>query len=76
MARPLGFSVPQQPSPLVYVRNPIQWEYKRVLRPLEAGGDPMSEAELNDWGQRGWELCGLFRTTTQLYFYFKREVQP
>jgi len=41
-----------------------------------ASSGPMSETELNDWGQRGWELCGLFRTTTQLYFYFKREVHP
>jgi hypothetical protein len=57
------------PSPVVYVREKVVWEYKQLVHNLSA----MPNAdELNALGKEGWELAGTVNTSTQVYFYFKR----
>lgn len=78
MRRTLGFSepAPQAPAPtlMVYVKEPVQWEYKQIIRDLQAGEKAPTEQELASLGQEGWELTGAFSLFTQLFFYFKRNL--
>jgi len=57
-------------TPIVYVKEPIIWEYKRVVRDLTKYGP--TEDELNKLGQDGWELAGMFTYESQVHLYFKR----
>jgi hypothetical protein len=79
MRHTLGFAepAPQAPAPMVmvYVKEPIQWEYKQIIRDLQAGEKAPTEEELNQLGQDGWELTSAFSRFTQLFFYFKRSVK-
>ena len=67
---------PNKPSkpirpPMIYVRDPLRWEYKQIIRDLERE-KPLDEAELNALGQEGWEMSGVAQHSSKLYFYFKR----
>jgi hypothetical protein len=67
---------PQQPvrPPMVYVEKESKWEYKQVIRDLEKES-PLSEAELNQLGENGWEMSGVAQQPPMAYFYFKRLVE-
>jgi hypothetical protein len=56
---------------MVYVEEPIRWQYKQVTRRLEKEKLP-TEEELNKLGEQGWELSGIFANQSVVYFYFKR----
>ena len=64
---------PLNPSrpPMVYVREPLLWEYKIIERDLEKE-KPINEAELKALGKEGWEMAGVAQYSSSLYFYFKR----
>lgn len=68
---------PEQPepqplhSPMVFVKEPIAWEYKRLDRHLDKGGAPTAE-ELSELGADGWELAGILTAGESTCFYFKR----
>ena len=57
--------------PMVYVYEPLQWEYRRIARSAREQG-PLSEQELNALGVEGWELAGIASLPGETYFYFKR----
>jgi len=57
--------------PMVYVREPLKWEYKQVIRDLENEKAP-DEEELNKLGAEGWELTSIVQYLHTVYFYFKR----
>lgn len=62
---------PQEPpaprvhTPMVYVYERQQWEYRIV-----ASG--MTQDELNSLGAEGWELVGVVALPPTMQFYFKR----
>jgi hypothetical protein len=58
-------------APMVYVTEPLQWEYKILVRNLEEE-KPLDEAELKALGKEGWEMAGVAQYSSRLYFYFKR----
>lgn len=60
--------------PIVFVKDDVRWEYKRVARNL-ATEAALSEAELNALGAEGWELAGSFVDSPFVYFYFKRRIE-
>ena len=64
---------PREPvrPPMVYVTEPLRWEYKLVVRQLE-DEKPLNEEELGALGAEGWELTGILSTPTSAYYYFKR----
>jgi hypothetical protein len=49
-----------------------RWEYKEVVRELEAEG-LLSEGELDALGAEHWELAGVASQGPRVHFYFKRE---
>jgi hypothetical protein len=57
--------------PMVYITEPLRWEYKMIVRNLE-GEKPLDEAELKALGKEGWEMAGVAQYSSSLYFYFKR----
>ena len=62
---------PQVGSTIVYVDEPISWEYKRIACNLMA--DVMlSTEELNALGADGWELTDVVTHAAFAHFYFKR----
>ena len=60
--------------PMVYVEKPLKWEYKQIVRDLE-DEKPLDEAELNAFGEEGWELSGIAQQPPLTYYYFKRQVE-
>lgn len=67
---------PKQPpqsaaTPFVYVREPVVWEYKQMVRDLEQEGMADEEA-LNRPGAEGWELAAAFVHVGSAYYLFKR----
>ena len=52
----------------------MKFEYRTTQRDW-----PMTNDELNDWGERGWELAGVASQVyigsgiTEFIYYFKRE---
>lgn len=56
--------------PMVYVKETMRWEYKRLVRSLDKFGP--DEDELNELGQHGWEMAGMFTHDGQVHIYFKR----
>lgn len=52
----------------------MKFEYEVIKRQWPITGD-----EMNDWGDRGWELTGvasqvyISRGTSEFIYYFKRE---
>jgi hypothetical protein len=63
---------PQVQSPMIYVKEEVRWEYKRIERHLDREGAP-SEADLNDLGAEGWELVSNFSHRDYIYLIFKRQ---
>ena len=64
---------PPQPAvaPVIYVSEPVRWEYKQLVHDLEQGGLP-DEAALNRLGEEGWELSAALTYSGRAYFIFKR----
>jgi hypothetical protein len=56
-------------TPMVYVRE--RWQYKRLQRDLNKEGPP-TEEELNELGEEGWQVAGMFTHEAHLYLIFKR----
>ena len=57
--------------PIVYEEEKMCWKYKRIDRESDKEG-PLTEKELNEFGERGWELCGICTGESFTYYYFKR----
>ena len=75
-ARPYRSTEPQDHKPdanppMVYVTEPLVWEYKRLTRSLKHAPPP-TEANLNEYGKEGWELVSTLIYDDSLYIYFKR----
>ncbi len=64
--------MPLEP-PMVYVTEPMAWEYKYLRRKLRKDGVP-TEKELNAMGKEGWELAAAFSDSEYVHVYFKRPV--
>jgi hypothetical protein len=62
---------PMMQPPMVYITEPLKWEYKIVVRNLEQE-KPLDEADLKALGKEGWEMAGIAQYSSSLYFYFKR----
>ena len=67
---------PEQPpepttTPFVYVKEPVVWEYKQLIRDLDSEGIPDDEA-LNCLGAEGWELAAAFVHAGRAHYLFKR----
>jgi hypothetical protein len=62
---------PQAPSPMVYVYEKQEWEYRVVVKNVAEEG-LLSEQELNELGKGGWELVGVAVPSSKVHFYFKR----
>ena len=62
---------PQVGSTIVYVNEPIAWEYKRIACNLMAD-EMLSTEELNALGADGWELTNVVTHAAFAHFYFKR----
>lgn len=73
MAFPLPAQNNPQQVPMIYVREDLEWEYRRVVRNL-AKENPPTEEELNALGKDGWEMAAAFSDSPFAYFYFKRMV--
>jgi len=58
-------------TPMVYVTEPLRWEYRIIVRNLEEE-KPLDEGELKVLGKEGWEMAGVAQYSSSLYFYFKR----
>ena len=69
---------PKQSDPvrphMVYVKKSLKWEYKQIVRNLE-NEQPLDEAELNAFGEDGWEMSGIAQHPPATYYYFKRQVE-
>lgn len=48
-----------------------QWEYKIIESKMLTKKNPLDE-----FGKEGWELISSNAISTNLYFFFKRELQP
>ena len=59
--------------PMVYIEKERKWEYKQIVRNLEAE-KPLDETELNTLGNEGWEMSGIAQQPPNTYYYFKRQV--
>ena len=57
------------PSPMVYVTEDTEWEYK-ILACKE--NELPTEDDLNTLGEDGWELTGTVTTADQYLYYLKR----
>ena len=68
-----GPSDPVRP-PMIYVKDPLKWEYKLVVRNLESE-QPLDENELNALGEEGWELTGIAQHPPVTHYYFKRPIE-
>jgi hypothetical protein len=58
-------------SPMIYIKEPVKWEYKQIVRDLKKE-QPLSEEELNALGKEGWEMSGIAQHSNKSYFYFKQ----
>jgi hypothetical protein len=72
----IPFSPPRPPGPESRLEPPQvafqpRWEYKEIVR--DAGGELLSEAELDALGAQHWELAGIAPAGIRVHFYFKRE---
>lgn len=62
---------PQEPpaphiqTPMVYVYEKPQWEYRIIA-------SEMTQDELNSLGAEGWDLVGVVALPPKTQFYFKR----
>jgi hypothetical protein len=68
--------LPEKPAtnphtPIVYVRDVPKWDYKQVLR-TDKDASTLSEGELNELGEEGWELAAAFAVGDGFNYIFKR----
>ena len=61
-------------APMVYVRKPLKWEYKQIVRDLETD-KLLDEAEMNALGEEGWELSAIAQQPPLTYYYLKRQIE-
>ena len=61
------------PTPIVYESEEYHWEYKHLQLNVDEQ-EALGEDRLNELGQEGWELTGLFCHKNVLHYYFKRSV--
>ena len=61
-------------APMVYVKKPVKWEYKQIVRDLETE-KLLDEAEMNALGEEGWELTGIAQQPPRTYYYLKRQIE-
>ncbi len=59
------------PVPMIYVSEPLAWQYKQVVRHIAQEG-LLDEAALNELGQEGWELAAVVTQALQATYIFKR----
>jgi hypothetical protein len=62
---------PLPQPPLVYVSEPLLWEYKQLLFDLQEE-QALHEEALNELGQEGWELLDVTKHAGRLIYTFKR----
>ena len=67
MSQIVNFPTPM--TPMVYVHERTEWEYRLVTRDLT---NMPNEDELNAFGKEGWELAGVLVQGGVSHFYFKR----
>jgi len=60
--------------PMIYVKKPLQWEYKQIVRNL-ADEKPLDEKELDALGEDAWEMTGIAQHPPLTYYYFKRQIE-
>ncbi|MCI0504771.1 MAG: hypothetical protein L0Z73_01535 [Gammaproteobacteria bacterium] len=58
-------------QPMVYVDEPLLWEYKHLVKAVRDQSLP-AEEELNSLGAQGWELAAAFIVLNEAHFYFMR----
>lgn len=58
-------------TPLVYVTEPVVWQYKQLMYELNRVGFPDEEA-LNRLGEEGWELVTVLVHAGRARYLFKR----
>lgn len=61
-------------APMVYIKEPLKWEYKQIVRNLKKEG-ALSDQELKALGAEGWEMSGIAQQPPLTFFYFKRLVE-
>jgi hypothetical protein len=59
------------PTPIVYVKARVVWQYRHVVRDLTLD-DALSDEELDALGVEGWELVSVVVYDGHMYWYFKR----
>jgi hypothetical protein len=59
---------------MVYVKRPVKWEYKQIVRDLETE-KLLDEAEMNALGEEGWELTGIAQQPPRTNYYLKRQIE-
>ncbi|MEZ4677816.1 MAG: hypothetical protein R2932_26730 [Caldilineaceae bacterium] len=62
---------PASPSPMVYLSVQQRWQYKIMTFSASEAAD-LTEADLDELGDDGWELASLLPTSNAVRFYFKR----
>jgi hypothetical protein len=76
----IEFNPPFEPDdaevqlPMVYVKEDLTWEYKRLSRDLKEE-DLLDGEELNELGAQGWELTCSVTAGRNVYFYFRRPMK-
>ena len=69
---PAGEDQPERPpQPLIYLPQKSGWRYKTVVRNRSVA-ELLTDQELNQLGEEGWELVGLLPLDHAVYFYFKQ----
>ncbi len=59
------------PTPMVYLKERIVWQYRQVVRDLTLD-DALSDEELDEIGAEGWELVSVVVYDGHMYWHFKR----
>lgn len=68
---PLGHDIEGVQAPMVYIREDLTWEYKRISCDLEKE-EILDVEELNELGSEGWELATNVTVGSVVNFYFCR----
>lgn len=68
--------LPEKPAtnphtPIVYVRDVPKWDYKQIVRG-DKDAPTLSEDELNELGEEGWDLAAVFPVGAGITYIFKR----
>ena len=62
---------PVAPQPRIYLPLQQRWQYKIMTFSTSEAAD-LTEADLNELGDDGWELASVLPTSGSVRFYFKR----